>query len=156
MQEDAALSYHARDMVLAVHSNASYLSKPKAHSRAGGHFFLSSVYIRIILKELGHKQLPTPLQTNNAMADAVINGKIQLKQTKAIDMQFHWLRDCECQQQFRIYWQPGKLNYAHYWTKHHPESHHHNMRKEFLTSFIVLEMLQIEQQHQHTTAARAA
>ena len=29
-------------MKLAVHSNASYLSKPKARSRAGGHFFLSS------------------------------------------------------------------------------------------------------------------
>jgi hypothetical protein len=29
-------------MVLAVHSNTSYLSKPKAHSRVGGHFFLSS------------------------------------------------------------------------------------------------------------------
>jgi hypothetical protein len=29
-------------MVLAVHSNASYLSKPKARSQAGGHFFLSS------------------------------------------------------------------------------------------------------------------
>jgi hypothetical protein len=118
-QEDAVLSYHASDMVLAVHSNASYLSKPKARSRAGGHFFLSSntavppnngtvlniahiiknvmslateaeltglyimvhkaVYIRIILKELGHKQPPTPLQTNSAIADAVINGKIQPK-----------------------------------------------------------------------------
>jgi hypothetical protein len=38
-QEDAVLSYHASDMVLAVHSNTSYLSKPKARSRAGGHFF---------------------------------------------------------------------------------------------------------------------
>jgi hypothetical protein len=28
-------------MILGVHSNASYLSKPKAQSRAGGHFFLS-------------------------------------------------------------------------------------------------------------------
>eukprot|EP00804_Cyclotella_cryptica_P016750 CCRYP_002053-RA/>CCRYP_002053-RA protein AED:0.45 eAED:0.42 QI:0/-1/0/1/-1/1/1/0/189 len=28
-------------MILAVHSNASYLSGTKAHSRAGGHFFLS-------------------------------------------------------------------------------------------------------------------
>jgi hypothetical protein len=42
MQEDVVLSYHASDMVLAVHSNASYLSKPKAQSQAGGHFFLSS------------------------------------------------------------------------------------------------------------------
>ncbi len=41
-QEDAVLSYHASNMVLAVHSNASYLSKPKARSRAGGHFSLSS------------------------------------------------------------------------------------------------------------------
>jgi hypothetical protein len=40
-QEDAVFSYHASNMVLAVHSNASYLSKPKAQSRAGGHFFLS-------------------------------------------------------------------------------------------------------------------
>jgi hypothetical protein len=59
-----------------------------------------AVYIRLILKELGPKQLPMPLQTNIAMADAVINGKIQPKQTKAMDMRFHWLRDCECQQQF--------------------------------------------------------
>jgi hypothetical protein len=193
-QEEAVLPYHASNMVLAVHSDASYLSEPKARSRAGGYFFLSSdttilpnngavlniahiiknvmssateaelarlyimvrkaVYIRIILEELGHKQPPRPIQTDNAMADAVINGKIQPKQTKAMDMQFHWLRDCECQQQFRIYWRPGKMNYANYWTKHHPESHHRNMRKEFLTPIIVLEMLRIEQQQQQ--AARAA
>jgi hypothetical protein len=29
-------------MVLILHSNASYLSEPKAQSRAGGHFFMSS------------------------------------------------------------------------------------------------------------------
>jgi hypothetical protein len=136
-QEDAVLSYHASDMVLAVHSGASYLSKPKVQSRVGGHFFLSSdttvppnngailniahiiknvmssateaelaglyimvckaVYIRIILEELGHAQPPTPLQTDNAMANGIINGKVQPKQTKAMDMRFHWLRNWECQ-----------------------------------------------------------
>jgi hypothetical protein len=119
MQEDAVLSYHASNMVLAVHSNASYLSEPKARSQVGGQFFLSSdttvppntgailniariikrvmssateaehaglyimvhkaIYIRIILEELGHVQPPTPLQTDNAMADGVINGKVQPK-----------------------------------------------------------------------------
>jgi hypothetical protein len=54
---------------------------------------LEAVYIRIIVNELGHKQPPTPLQTNNAVADIVINGKIQPKQTNAMDMRFHWLRD---------------------------------------------------------------
>jgi hypothetical protein len=114
-----------------------------------------AVYIRIILEELGHKQPPTLLQTDNTMADAVINGKIQPKQTKAMDMRFHWLRDRECQQQFRIYWRPGKLNYADYWTKHHPESHHRNIRKEFLTPTIVIEMLRIEQQLQQKVARAA-
>jgi hypothetical protein len=41
-QEDAVLTYNASNMILAVHSDASYLSEPKAQSRAGGHFFLSS------------------------------------------------------------------------------------------------------------------
>jgi hypothetical protein len=105
-----------------------------------------TVYIRIILEELGHIQPPTPLPLNNAMADGIINGKVQPKQTKAMDMRFHWLRDQECQQQFRIYWRPGKLNYTKYWTKHHPETHHCNMRKEFITPHIVLKMLWMEQQ----------
>jgi hypothetical protein len=42
-QEDAILFYHASNMVLAVRCNASYLSKPKAQSQVGGHFFLSCV-----------------------------------------------------------------------------------------------------------------
>ena len=41
-QEEAVLTYNASDMKLAVHSDASYLSEPKARSRAGGHFFLSN------------------------------------------------------------------------------------------------------------------
>ena len=41
-QEDAVLTFSASDMVLAVHSDASYHSEPGARSRAGGHFFLSS------------------------------------------------------------------------------------------------------------------
>ena len=193
-QEEAVLTYHASDMILAAHSDASYLSEPKARSRAGGHFFMSTnadippnngailniahiikhvmssateaelgalyimareaVYIRIILEEMGHKQPPTPLQTDNSMADGVINGKVQPKRTKAMDMHFHWLRDRECQEQFRIYWRPGKLNYADYWTKHHNAAHHRNMRKEFLTPHIVVEMLRQQQQLAAAAASR--
>jgi hypothetical protein len=152
--EEAVLTYNASKMILAVHSDASYLSEPKARSRAGGHFFLSTnaeippnngailniahiikhvmssameaelgaiyimareaVYIRIILEEMGHKQPRTPIQTDNAMADAVINGKVQPKRTKAMDMHYHWLRDRECQQQFKFFWRPGKLGRPSY------------------------------------------
>jgi len=191
-QEEAVITYNKSSMILAVHSDASYLSEPKARSRAGGHFFLShdtdnppnngailniahiikhvmssateaelaalyimareAVYIRIILEEMGHKQPPTPIQTDNAMAEGVINSKITPKRTKAMDMRFHWLRDRECQEQFRFYWRPGKTNYADYWTKHHLPSHHVNMRKEFLTPAVVIEMLKMNK----STVARAA
>jgi hypothetical protein len=39
---NAVVTYHASNMVLARHSDASYLSKSNARSRAGGHFFMSS------------------------------------------------------------------------------------------------------------------
>ena len=39
---DAVLTYRKSDMVLAVHSDASYLTEPQARSRAGGHHYLSS------------------------------------------------------------------------------------------------------------------
>ena len=39
---DAVLQYNASDMILHVHSDASYLSEKEARSRAGGLFFLSS------------------------------------------------------------------------------------------------------------------
>ena len=40
-QEQAVLTYEASDMVLEVHSDASYLRESKARSRAGGQFFMS-------------------------------------------------------------------------------------------------------------------
>jgi hypothetical protein len=40
---DAIIRYHASDMILNVHSDASYLSAPKSRSQAGGYFFLGSL-----------------------------------------------------------------------------------------------------------------
>jgi hypothetical protein len=48
-------------------------------------------------------------------------------------MQYHWLCNREAQGQFRFYWRPGKTNLADYFTKHHPPTHHVNVRSEFLT-----------------------
>lgn len=40
---NTVIRYYALDMILNIHSDASYLSEPKARSRAGGYFFLGSV-----------------------------------------------------------------------------------------------------------------
>ncbi len=39
--DDAILTYKASDMILAIHSDASYLSEPKAQCQAGGHMFMA-------------------------------------------------------------------------------------------------------------------
>ena len=39
---DAVVRFMASDMILALHSDASYLSEPGAKSRAGGHFYLKN------------------------------------------------------------------------------------------------------------------
>jgi hypothetical protein len=39
--DKAVLTYKASNMVLVIHSNASYLSEPKARSPTGGHMFMA-------------------------------------------------------------------------------------------------------------------
>jgi hypothetical protein len=39
---DAAIRYYASDMQLKIHSDASYLSEPRAKSCIGGYFFLGN------------------------------------------------------------------------------------------------------------------
>ena len=178
---NAILTYKKSDMVLAVHSDASYLSEPSARSRVGGHFFcstnaedppnngavlniskilkavmssaaeaeLGALYInaheaipmRHLLEEMGHKQPPTPIQTDNSTAHGVVTNNIQPRRTKAMDMRFHWLRCRDSQGQFRYYWRPGPNNLADYWTKHHCAAHHIEKRPTILTSQFILDAL---------------
>ena len=91
-----------------------------------------AVHLRRILSEMGHAQPRTPIQTDNSIAEGVINSRVPPKQTKAMNMRFEWLLDREQQGEFKIYWKPGKRNLADYFKKHHPLSHHRNMRGEFL------------------------
>jgi hypothetical protein len=173
-QEEAVLTYRASDMILAIHSDASYLSEPKSRSRAGGHMFMAgreeipsnngavlnisqiiravmssaaeaeigalfinaktAVSMRQTLIELGHPQPRTPMQTDNATAHALLTNKILPKALKAMDMRFRWLKCREAQGQFRYYWRPGTQNLADYFTKHHPATHHKNVRPTILTS----------------------
>jgi hypothetical protein len=155
---DAILTYKKSEMVLAVHSDASYLSKPAAKSQVGGHFFCSSdvddppnngallniskilkaimssaakakfglLYISAreaipmqhLLEEMGHKQPPIPIQTDNSTAHGVVTNNIQPRRTKAIDMQFHWLRCCDTQDQFHYYWQTSLCGAPYQKTPH--------------------------------------
>ena len=47
-------------------------------------------------------------------------------------MRLHWLRDREAQRQFQFFWEKGNCNYADYFTKHHPISHHKTIRSTYV------------------------
>ena len=181
---DAIVTYNASDMVLAAHSDASYLSKSNAQNRAGGHFFMSSdanmplnngavitisqiikavlssaaeaevgalfincreaVPARHVLEFLGHKQPPTPMQTDNTTALGVVNQNV-MKKLKSMDMKYHWLRCRISQEQFRHYWKAGRTNLADYVTKHHPTIHHQATRGTFFTDISKLVELRSRQ-----------
>lgn len=87
---------------------------PAAEAELGALFINAkeTVYIRQILTKTGHPQPPMPIQTDNLVAEGVINCTIQPKRMKLMDMQFNWLRNRQSQQQFRIYWKPGGQNVA--------------------------------------------
>ena len=176
---DATVRFRASDMILHVHSDASYLSESKARSRSGGYFFLDGkdnpdqdappppangaihvdariirpvmasaaeaetgalfingqegAYIRTMLAEMGHPQPgPTPIQTDNTVACGIATDTVKMKRTKAMDMRFYWIRDRVRQGQFRVHWKRGSANYGDYFTKHHPPSHHKEVRPTYL------------------------
>ena len=146
-------------MILAVHSDTSYLSKSGARSRAGGNLRMfvdnpiltdngtilmmaqiikevmssaaeaeltalyinacKSIRIRNILMEMAHKQPPTPVQTGNSTAVAIVNRKILPKALKAMDMLFHWLWCRWMQNMFCFYWRPVPTTKGDYLRKHH-------------------------------------
>ena len=57
-----------------------------------------------------------------------MNKEIKQKRSKSFDMRFWWLVDRTEQGLFRIYWAPGYISLADYFTKKHPESHHKLLR----------------------------
>ena len=61
-----------------------------------------------------------PIKTDNSTAEGIMNNKIKQRMSKAMDKRFYWVQDrCE-QGQFRLYWAPGAVNLADYFSKYHP------------------------------------
>ena len=129
---DAIITFNVSDMVLVGHSDAYYLSKSKACSRARGNIFLSNnssnppnngavltiaQIIKAVMSSVAEAELvalyinfrearparhaliamvrpqpPTLMQMDNTTALGVVSNNISPRQTKYMDMRFHWLR----------------------------------------------------------------
>ena len=81
----------------------------------------------------GTPQPQTLIQTDNSTANEVLNNNVQPKQTKAMDVTFHWLRYRMSQAQFRFHLIPGPFNIGGYWTRYCSPANHINFCREILT-----------------------
>lgn len=84
--------------------------------------------LRQILTEMGHPQIPTPIQTDNSVAASFAAATIKQRRSKTIDMRYYWIQDRQKLKHVDVHWKPKKLNMADYYTKHHPTFHHKIMR----------------------------
>ena len=89
------------------------------------------VSIRQTLIEIGWKQPPFAIQTNNLTADGFVNKIIIQCKSNYMDLRFHCLIFRKSQGKFRFYWAPGHLNWGDYSTQHHPPIYHTNNRPQF-------------------------
>jgi hypothetical protein len=109
-----------------------------AEAETGGLFLngQEAIPIRTALEEMGHKQptTDTPLETDSSTAHDILKAQVCMKRSKAFNMRYHWLKDRIARSHFNLYWAPDRLNMADYFTKHHPLSHHKQMRYQYLQS----------------------
>jgi hypothetical protein len=87
---------------------------------------------RTTLEELGHKQGPTRIITDNSTACGIANNSVKQQCSCAMDMQFHWIHNPVEQGQFEVNWEPSKSNRGAYFTKHFSAAHHCRERPNYL------------------------
>ena len=70
----------------------------------------TEVPLKIIPHELGFTQPPTPIKTDNSADEGTVTTTVRQKSSKAMDMQFYWMKDRVKQKDFFVYWTPGSQN----------------------------------------------
>jgi hypothetical protein len=104
--------------ILNVASVIKSVVASAAESEVGACFrnVQSGAPLRVTLTELGHTHTPTPLRTDSSTVFGILNEIIKQKRPKAMDMRYHWLTYRVRQEQFDVYWWPGRENLGDYHT----------------------------------------
>ena len=90
--------------------------------------------IKDTLSALGHIQGATEIKCDNACAVGLANSNIKEKMSKAIDKDFHWVRDRVNRGQYKVTWEEGKSNRADFFTKTLPV-HEHKIQQHLLVHY---------------------
>jgi hypothetical protein len=83
-----------------------------------------AVSARATLTDLGYSQIAPTIICDNQCAVGIANKAVKQKQSKAIAMRYHWIRDRVASGDLNVTWHPGTTNLADFFTKTHPVHHH--------------------------------
>ena len=83
----------------------------------------TATLLRHALLEMGHKQPPTPIQTDNTTAAGLANDTIEQKFSKALNMKWYCIKDQIKLQHYDVFLRPRSENKGDYFTTNHSPSH---------------------------------
>ena len=103
----------------------------------------TAVPLIITLHELGFTHPPTPIKIDNSAAEGIVTAKVRQKSSKAMDMQFYWMKYRVKQKDFFVYWKPVIQNMGDYFTQYHPPHHYREIHAMYL--YMANALLKIDQ-----------
>ena len=65
---------------------------------------------------MGHPQPPTEIKIDNQSAHGILKRSCKQTRSKAIDMNYYWVRDRKAQKQFKLAWKTGAEKLTDYFT----------------------------------------
>ena len=71
-----------------------------------------AVPLRNTLADLGHVQGATLIITYNDFCEGILNNTVKQRRSKAMDMQFYWVKYRIAQGQFKLLWRSSRENIA--------------------------------------------
>ena len=100
------------------------LSATEAEVSATFYVCQDAVPLRNMLADLGHVQGSTLIITDNECCEGILNNTVKQRRSKAMDMQFYWVKCRIAQGQFKLLWRYGQEKLADYFTKLQAQVHH--------------------------------
>jgi hypothetical protein len=88
--------------------------------------------IQLVLKELRHPQLPTPIHIDTTTTVGIVNNTIKRQLSQAIEMQCFWLLNGKVQKLFHFHYQPGQENLGDYPSKHQSADIHQHVHPYYV------------------------
>ena len=107
-----------------------YVKSSAAKAKMTALFVLTKemVPLQHTLIEMGRKQPPSPLQSDNSIAVGMTNCTLISRKSQYWDLCLNWVCCREAQNQFRIYLDKGPNNNGDYSTNNQPIIYHESKR----------------------------